>query len=341
MTVLRLRGPRLQRAVVALALAALTTGAAAFGCPADGGPAAAPRYQAPLPRPLVLAQGVSSANPDHLFRNQAWDFARMRQVFNAVSLMPEDQTTVAHARKAGLAVVLEFDYKADFFAGKDITAKVQAVVQQIRTHPGTIAAIHVADQLNKDYDAGQGVRYLAATGRVFHRELPGVPVLVNAPDWELTCGMRGQSSCASTDPQYRHETHATLDAFKDSGYVDGFTLSDNLKNNDAAVQRQAWREARKRWPSPFLLWSTCFELSSPDQSRPRGAAAAAELADAYMTAPMTGGAEGLALWAWHQLYEGDIYTFLDSKGNATDIWRAMVAASAAVRQRQVTGTSSR
>jgi hypothetical protein len=66
-----------------------------------------PSYTATLPRPLVVAQGVSSANPAHRFRSQAWDFARMREVFDAVSLLPGDQATVREARRAGLAVVLE------------------------------------------------------------------------------------------------------------------------------------------------------------------------------------------------------------------------------------------
>ena len=81
----------------------------------------------------MLAQGVSSANPAHLFRSQAWDFTQMRAVFDAVSLLPGDQATVREARRAGLAVVLEFDYKKDFFAGRDISGKVQAVVGQVQS----------------------------------------------------------------------------------------------------------------------------------------------------------------------------------------------------------------
>ena len=106
----------------------------------------------------------------------------MRAVFDAVSLLPGDQATVQNARRAGLAVVLEFDYKADFFAGKDISRQVQAIVNQVRSNPGTVSAIVVADRLNQNYDAQQDLRYLAATGGVFHRELPGMPVLVNVSD---------------------------------------------------------------------------------------------------------------------------------------------------------------
>jgi hypothetical protein len=314
-------------------------GAAVAGCSQPSGRTAsamvsarshAGSYAAPLPRPLLLAQGVSSANRAHRFRSQAWDFARMRAVFDAVSLMPGDQATVQRARRAGLAVVLEFDFKADFFAGKNISRKVQAVVGQVRSNPGTISAIHVADRLNQNYDAQQGLRYLAATGGVFHRELPGVPVFVNVADRELTCGLPGQSSCVNTDPRFQYETNATLDAFQRSGYVDGFTLADNLKDNRAAVQVQAWRAARARWPSPFILWSTCSQMSFPDERQPGGPLTAPALVAAYMTGPVRGGAEGLALWAWHQLYERSIYTFLDKNGSSNGLWHAMAAASASL-----------
>jgi len=300
-----------------------------------GGPAGSPGMPArpgaaPLPRPLLLAQGVSSANAAHLFRSQAWDFARMRAVFDAVSLLPGDQATVQQARRAGLAVVLEFDYKAEFFAGKDISPEVQQIADQVRSHPGTISAIDVADRLNQDYDVRQGLRYLAATGGVFHRELPGVPVLVNVSDGDLTCGLPGQTRCGSFGPRYRFETNATLDAFKGSGYVDGFLLADNIKNNDAAVQARAWRAARARWPSPFILWSTCSQMSFPGGRQPGGPQAASALVAAYMTGPVRGGAQGLALWAWHQLYQGSVYTFLDKNGSSNDLWRDMAATSASL-----------
>ena len=51
--------------------------------------------------------------------------AQMRAVFDAVSLLPGDQATVQAARRAGLAVVLEFDYKKYFFAGQDIGGEVR------------------------------------------------------------------------------------------------------------------------------------------------------------------------------------------------------------------------
>jgi hypothetical protein len=318
--------------------AANTTGAASTasaGHPSSlAPPAPAPvtsahagRYAAPLPAPLLLVQGVSSANPAHTFRTQAWDFAMMRETFNAVALEPGDPRTVARARAAGLAVILEFDYKKDFFAGKDISAKVARIVGQVRSNPGTVSGIQVADRLNQDYSPSQGLRYLAATAGVFHRELPGVPVVVSVADRDLTCGLPGQSSCHNTDPRYQYQTTATLDAFRASGYLDGFTLADNLKNDDAAIQARAWQTARARWPSPFILLSNASQLSFPTPLAPGGQQAAGLVA-AYMTAPVRDGADGIALWAWHQLYQGSVYTFLDKDGHPNTLWHEMAAAAA-------------
>jgi hypothetical protein len=311
--------------VAAMALAGCSGSSGRTGAGSSTGSIAAP-----LPRPLLLAQGVSSANPAHLFRSQAWDFARMRAVFDTVSLLPGDPATVREARRAGLAVVLEFDYKKYFFAGEDISRKVQAIVDQVRANPGTISAIDVADRLNQNYSAQEGLRYLAATGGVFHRELPGIPVLANVSDADLTCGQPGQSACGSYGPRYQFETNATLDTFKNSGYLDGFLVADNIKNENVAVQVRAWQTARARWPSPFILWSTCSQLSFPNPGQPSDPGTAAALVATYMTGPAHGGADGLALWAWHQLYQGSVYTFLDKDGSSNGLWRDMAAASASL-----------
>jgi hypothetical protein len=311
------RGPR-------AAVAALLAGVAFISLP---GAAQAAGPAAPLPRVAVVAQGVSSANPAHLFRSQEWDFAKIRQAFNSVSIMPGDQGTVETARRAGLAVILEFDYKADFFTGDDIRVKVDRIVNQIRSNPGTVAAVHVADRLNERYSPAQGLQYLAATGGVFHQEIPDVPVLVNVADWQLTCGLPEQASCGSHGREYQYEVHSTLDQFYRSGYVDGFTLADNLKQASVGVQQEAWQTARSRWPAPFLLWSTCSQLSFPWDAYEQALPSAVTLTEAYMRAPMRQGADGVALWAWHQHYDGDLYTFLDKDGSGNDLWVQMTVAA--------------
>jgi len=313
----------------ALASAALVL----VGCTSSSGPeqVSGSPFAAPLPKLPVIAQGVSSANQDHLFRSWQWDFSMMRQVFNAVSLLPGDPAAVAAARRAGLAVVLEFDYKQEFFAGEDISEKVRRVAEQIRAHPGTVAAIHVADRLNEKYSAADGVRYLAATGGLLHRLVPGVPVFVNAPDWQLTCGLPEQASCASHGEEYKYETDATLDAFRNSGYVDGLSIANDLKEFNPEAQRVAWQRARAHWPAPFLLWATCSQLSFGAQ---RYSGSPAAPVAAYMTTPVRGGADGLALWAWHQQYEDEVDTFLNKDGSPNAMWDAMRNAAREVGREQ-------
>ena len=189
--------------------------------------------------------------------------------------------------------------------------------------------MHIADRINEKYGPDDALRYLAATGGVLHRELPGVPVIVNVADWQLSCGRPNQSSCTAHDRRFRYETNAVLDQLHDSGYVDGFTISDNLKNNDLQAQRASWYDARKRWPAPFVLWSTCSQLSFPDNSFPGTADTAASLTQAFMAEPMAGGADGWALWAWHQEYDGAFYSFLDKDGSSNALWQAMVSTSRA------------
>jgi hypothetical protein len=71
-------------------------------------------------------------------------------------------------------------------------------------------------------------------------------------------------------------------------------------------------------------------MSFPGARQPGGTQAANALVGAFMTGPWRGGAGGLALWAWHQLYDGSIYTFLNKDGSSNDLWRAMAAASASL-----------
>lgn len=276
-----------------------------------------------LPDPAFVAQGVSSANSAHLLRNQQWDFAQMRHAFNTVALLPGDPATVQAARRAGLAVILEFDFKKDFVAGVDITPRVDAVIAQARAAPGAVAAVHVADRINEKLTPGQALAYLAATGGRIHRRLPGLPVLVNAADWELTCGSPGQTRCYSSGPAYRFETSAVLDTFVHSGYIDGFTIADNVKNNDTAAQVAAWKAARARWPAPFLLLSTCSQVSFPEPRYPGTASTAAATVATYVDAPLHSGADGVALWAWRQSYDGSDYTILDKDGGPNALWNRL------------------
>ena len=281
---------------------------------------------APLPEPIISAQGVGAANKNHLFVDRTWDFGQIRKAFNTVLIAPGDQSAVMAAGAAGLSVILEADYKDEFLGGSDISANVNEIVRQVRSNPGTISGISLADRLNEKYSADQGLSYLAATGRIFHAQLPGVPVLVDVSDWELTCGLPGQSYCLSPNLRirYSHNTNRTLTAFYDSGYIDGLFIGNNLKNNDTFAQARAWQTARSLWPRPFKIVSRASQLSFPEPTFEGDAATASALKTAYMIIPREQGADGISLWAWHQSFEGAVRTFLNKDSSSNLMWEAII-----------------
>src|SRR5207253_7574721 len=102
-----------------------------------------------VPASLIFAaQGNGYDFPDQFFNSPAADFSVIRQSFNTVVVEAGHQDVVDVARAAGLKVVLQFDYKWDFANSIDIGPRVAAVVAQVQAHPGTVAGIIVADQLN-------------------------------------------------------------------------------------------------------------------------------------------------------------------------------------------------
>ena len=164
------------------------------------------------------------------------------------------------------------------------TVAVAAIVAQVQANPGTIAGIHVADQLNTWANPDNGrpaippettLGYLQATGGVFHQQLSGIPVYTDVEDAELTADQPGQASAAyllGPTSMFRYETHAVVNQLYQSGYVDGFFLADNLLNWDPTAQTRAWQTARSLWPQPFVLVPRAAGLSFPDSVYPFDAA---------------------------------------------------------------------
>jgi hypothetical protein len=266
----------------------------------------------------------NTGRPPYLFGDRCADLAKLRRAFNAVIVKAGDQQLVRDARSAGLAVYLEMDRKADFARGADVSAEVRQVVRQVKEHPGTIAGIRVADRLNGSLDPDQALAYLRATGGVFHRELPGVPVLADVVNWELVCGRRGQRNCLVLRfTRYRFEVNQVLTRLYRSGDLDGFMLALDLGRDDPAVVAAAFRKARALWPRPFqLLARTAPSFDEP--TYPGDAGDARRLADTVARAPLAAGADGVDLWAWHRPYQGGIRTFLDKDGSGNPFWDQLV-----------------
>lgn len=272
----------------------------------------------------ILVTHFNTGRPPYVFANRCADLAKIRKAFNAVIVKAGDQQLVEDARASGLAAYVEMDSKAEFARGRDISEEVRRIVRQVEDNPGTIAGIRVADRLNGSLDPDEAVAYLKATGGVFHREIPGVPVFADVVNWELVCGKRGQRNCfVLRFSRYRFEVNKVLTRFYNSGHLDGFMLAPDFEGEHPSVVAAAFRKARALWPRPFQLLARTAP-SFDEQTYPGDAAAARRLADTVARAPLAAGADGVDLWAWHRPYQGGIRTFLDKDGSGNPFWDELV-----------------
>jgi hypothetical protein len=328
---------RMRAAAVAVLLAVLA--GCGGGPDGPGPPAPVPTATPPAPsrsackgpakppsRAPILVTHFNTGRPPYVFAERCDDLAKMRKAFNAVIVKAGDQQLVEDARAAGLAVYVEMDRKSDFARGKDISGDVQEIVRQVKEHPGTIAGIRVADRLNGGgLDPDEAVGYLEATGGVFHKEIPGVPVFADVVNWELTCGKRGQRNCVVLRfTRYRFEINKVLTRFYQSGHLDGFMLALDMEGEDPALVGAAFGKARALWPRPFKLLARTAP-SFDEATFPGNAAAAKRRTDTVARAPLRAGADGVDLWAWHRPYQGAIRTFLDKDGSSNPFWDQLVS----------------
>lgn len=338
--------PRRRGHGVAAAVLALVAVVAA-GCSGSG--AGKPAGQG-VPQPPVARKGPPPVLAIHfdkgkypLLGSREADLSKVAEAFNAVLISYGDQQLVDEARARGLKVYLGFDEHQEFAAGKDISADVQDLVRFAAANRDQIAGIRVADQVNKGLTPEQTLAYLKATGGVLHRQLPGVPVLVDLSDWELTCDLPGQDPCDKPrQPDYRYQTNANLLRIYHSGYVDGFMLANGLarddtdcggcttKPSDAIAQTIAWQRARALFPRPFLLFARVAPLSFPQARYPADAAQAALAVRIYETIPLQQGVDGVDLWAWSRKFNGTMRTFLNKDGSSNPLWQQFVALATAL-----------
>ncbi len=337
---------RLLRAAACVALAAV----AVAGC--ESGPRRTPAIRSqfthdlpkarPGPPPVIAAHFDRGKYP--LLGNRAADLAKVGEAFNAVLVSAGDDRLVEEARGQGLKVYVGYDEHKEFAAGKDITAGVRDLVRFATAHRRDLAGIRVADRVNQGLTPQQTLDYLRATGGVLHQEVPGIPVIVDLSDPQLTCNLPGQDPCDKPRlPDYRYQVDAELQRIYRSGYVDGFMLANglarddtdcggcNVREVDAQAQTAAWRKARAMFPPPFLLFARVATLSFPQSSYPGNAAQAALATYVYETIPLEEGVDGVDLWAWSRRFDGTVRTFLDKSGGDNLLWQRMVAVAQAAR----------
>lgn len=336
---------RALRAVAGVALAATV----AAGCgPVRPLPTLDTKPPPALPAARTGAPPVLAVHFDRgkypLLGSRVADLAKAGQAFNAVLISFGDSQLVREARDRGLKIYLGFDEHKEFAAGKDITADVRDLVGFAKAHRDDIAGIRVADRVNQGLTPEQTLGYLRVTGGVLHQEVPGIPIIVDVSDPQLTCGLPGQDRCDKPRlPDYRYQTNAGLLRIYHSGYVDGFMLANGLARDDTdcgactvrdidtVAQAAAWRKARALFPRPFLLFARVATLSFPQQRYSGDPAVAALATHVYETIPLQQGVDGIDLWAWSRQFDGTMRTFLDKNGADNPLWQRMVAVAAAVR----------
>ncbi len=335
---------RALRAAAGLALAATV----AAGCVSGGRqPAIRTEVTPALPAarsgpPPVLAVHFDRGKYP-LLGSRAADLGKVGEAFNAVLISSGDEQLVRQARDQGLKVYLGFDEHKEFAGGTDITADVQDLVRFARAHRDEIVGIRVADRVNQGLTPEQTLGYLRATGGVLHQEVPGVPVIVDLSDPQLTCGLPAQNPCDKPRaPDYRYQTNAEVLRVYHSGYVDGFMLANGLARDDAdcggctvrdvdaVAQAAAWRKARAMFPHPFLLFARVATLSFPQSSYPGDPLQAALATHVYETIPLQEGADGVDMWAWSRRFDGTVRTFLDKSGADNPLWQRLVAVATAM-----------
>ena len=332
------------RAVVGVALTVTVAGA----CEPQRPPPVIHTQSTPsLPTPRHGPSPVLAVHFDRgkypLLGSRAADLSKVAEAFNAVLISSGDDQLVQTARDRGLKVYLGFDEHKEFAAGKDITADVQVLVRFANAHRRDVAGIRVADRVNQGLTPDQTLRYLRATGGVLHREVPGVPVIVDLSDPQLTCGLPGQDRCDKPRlPDYRYQVDAELLRIYHSGDMDGFMLANglarddtdcggcNVREIDAVAQAAAWRKARAMFPPPFLLFARAATLSFPQSTYPGDPSQAALAIHVYETIPLQEGADGVDLWAWSRRFDGTVRTFLDKSGADNPLWQRLVEVAEAV-----------
>ena len=312
-----------------------------------------PGLAAPLPSPVFAVSAVS-VEEEYVFFDRERDLALMSEAFNAVAVsagpwLNGDLSLVSAVRDAGMAAIIRFDWTRQYIAGSDLSEGIDRIVAVTKANPGMIAGIHIADELNYAADLGglltpeQMVGYLAATAGRFHQELPGVPVLVDVIDWELTCGLSQQPACEEgvNCERCRYETDAVLAELYETGYLDGFSLSFPLRGFRADVAETAMRRARAMFPEPFLLIAGTAQLSFPDQEFSGTRADAQMMVESWWHATLRGGADGVGLWGWHRPDgAGRLRTFLNKDGTTNPLWEALTAAKALAGDNGVPTSSS-
>jgi hypothetical protein len=213
-------------------------------------------------------------------------------------------------------------------------------VAKLSRRPGVVG-IKVVDEVG--YQDGldsqaKVTAFLHATALALRKAAPGKLILVDMLVPELGCmpeldpPIRWATICAVRDRGlYPQLALTAVDGYIASGDFDVVDLSTGILpsktymgwgTDQAAAQRQAWREVQRRgWTNEVklnarraLAHTGVYQGSDDD---------AAALLRVFADLPVQGGAAGVSVWTWRQKYQGDLSRLLDPGLRPNALWREL------------------
>jgi O-antigen/teichoic acid export membrane protein len=244
------------------------------------------------------------------------------------------------AHQRGLRIWIETDLRKRWLAGPASFTEGVDRVAQLSRRPGVVG-VKVVDEVG--YQDGldspaKVTAFLHATALALRKAAPGTLILIDMLVPELGCmpdlepPLRWATICAvRARGLYPQLALTAVDRYIASGDFDVIDLSTGILpsktymgwgTDQAAAQRQAWREVQGRgWTKEVklnarraLAHAGVYEGSDED--------AAASLR-VFADLPVQGGASGVSVWTWRQKYEGDLSRILDPGLRPNALWREL------------------
>jgi hypothetical protein len=263
----------------------------------------------------------------------------------AASTPYERAVDASHSR--GLQVWLEADLVKRWLAGPDQFNQGVDALGRLAARPGVVG-IKIADELGYHYglgdDASRVLGFLADARAALSKAAPGKLLLVDFVIPDLGCAPgaaagSGPAACtARWDAAYPALALGRLDAVFASGSIDVADISTGLEDDSTytswgidrdRAQRAAWAEVARRGWGRIVQLQARKALAHPDGYR-GGSGQAQSDSRTFVDIPLAAGARAVDIWAWRQLYQGQIVRLMDPDLTPNPLWDAL-------RQRRAQG----
>lgn len=250
-----------------------------------------------------------------------------------------DAIDAAAAR--GVRVWLEADLVKRWLAGPGPFGQGVDALAGLATRPGVVG-IKVADELGYHYglgsDANRLMRFLADTRVALAAAAPGKKILVDfvIPDLGCAPGLNlgeGPAACTKKwDAEYPALALGQLDRVFSSATIDVADISTGLETDATyahwgidrnRAQAAAWAEIGRRGWGAHVRLQARKALAHPG-AYAGGAAQAAADARTFIDLPLSSGAQAVDIWAWREVYQGQVVRLMDPGLTPNPLWDQVV-----------------